>query len=120
MVMVVPMAAAAAAVAGPASAEEPINTDDRCRECAGIGITPCKCLESKKQKPAVPIPSSLQGHRMYWIYLRATPALSNACIAAAHAYEAHPKHLQLRFDYSTPMMVLATSHRSYADCSSRL
>jgi len=39
--MVVPMAAAAAAVAGPASAEEPINTDERCRECAGIGITPC-------------------------------------------------------------------------------
>eukprot|EP00877_Chromochloris_zofingiensis_P012258 jgi/Chrzof1/7286/Cz02g17250.t1 len=42
LVMVLPVLAAAAAGAGQARAdEEPLDTSDKCRECAGTGITPC-------------------------------------------------------------------------------
>lgn len=42
MVMVVPLAATLAAAGQADAADAPIDTANKCRECSGMGITPCK------------------------------------------------------------------------------
>eukprot|EP00878_Enallax_costatus_P016486 GHUV01017293.1.p1 GENE.GHUV01017293.1~~GHUV01017293.1.p1 ORF type:complete len:122 (+),score=19.04 GHUV01017293.1:157-522(+) len=45
VMLVVPMVAAAVATvgsAGPAQAAEPMDLENKCLECAGIGIVPCE------------------------------------------------------------------------------
>jgi hypothetical protein len=50
MMLVVPMVAAAAAAAGSAQAAD-VDLENKCLECAGIGIVPCKLAQSYSNYP---------------------------------------------------------------------
>ena len=43
VVWVLPAVAVAASVAPAIGEEMPLNTEENCRECGGIGVTPCEC-----------------------------------------------------------------------------